>query len=92
MVDIVLQYNENDFLPKAHMYAKAPLEKKDMSTQTNVTLTAEKGVKVKTEAGTMSAVGNIQNDSDSLLYTGVTNEFFFWLTEAMEQENTLAFN
>ena len=51
--------------------------------QTTFTLTKilsmdEKGVQVMTETGTMSAKGSIVTDCDSLLYTGVTEDIFYF--------------
>ena len=75
------QYLESDRVAhEDHSYAMKWSDTQSTFTQTNKTLTEEKRVQGKIEVGTMSARSNLLTDSDSLLYTGVTREFFFNLS------------
>jgi hypothetical protein len=73
------QYKYSDFLGKDdHTYAKPWTDNQTMFTQTKILCIEEKGVQVMTETGTMSTKGSILTDCDSLLYTWVTKEIFFY--------------
>ncbi|KAK6180859.1 hypothetical protein SNE40_008835 [Patella caerulea] len=86
------QYDENDLVVhNDHSYAQPWADIKSSYTQTNETMTAEKGVQITIEGGTMSANANILTDSDSLLYTGVNKQVFFTLVETMAEFNTFSF-
>lgn len=88
------QYEESDFIiNNEHTYAMPWQDVQEISTKTNIIPTEEKGVHWKTDAGALSANKNLITDSDTLLYTGVSNHVFFFITlvDVMSQFNTFTY-